>query len=425
MPHETVPTGAARVRVMLKGTSSRPETPTYKDYTNAWFTDYTTSGKATQGKVIQGRVHPLTAKATHRVVLPIEYVTDYNLAGGEGLTYTIRSTTNPTLMQDEGLLPALGGVQPPGVTGGLRFGNSHSNDQSGYYNSYKILGLYHATYNPQTKNLQKEVDNTFGAGNYFIPTQEQWWGVFESNEYRFFRDQGKSPNQTEIMAVGLDGNILRQAYLSDYSEGFTSPQGGDDETDSAVFYAIRFKARDNNSSPVNYASAYDAMIGSRKDYTYPSAPDNSFKCAYRFTRVGGNASWNKGDNRNLTNQLVIDVVYLGEEALPTSLDAISDARWWDAKKSQGAIFTKTFPACGFIRWATDGVSGWLRSRGGYAGILSSTPYNGIYVWQVSGMGSRISTDTQQEYVNGGTVRLFLDGAFNAALLHYPFSEEQT
>lgn len=64
----------AQNRILLKGTSSNPDT----DYTKIYLTDYAV-GAATGGKVIHGRVHRMTARATQRLGLPIEYVVDRNL----------------------------------------------------------------------------------------------------------------------------------------------------------------------------------------------------------------------------------------------------------------------------------------------------------------------------------------------------------
>lgn len=375
--HTTQPTAAADVRVMLKGESSRPETVTYKDYTNTWFTDYTTKA-GTQGKVTQGKVHPLTAKASHRVALPIEYVTEYNLAGGEGLTATVAAGATTGYLNS----PQIGGIQPAGVTGPLRFATSHDNDQSGYYNWYKIAGRHHADYNPDTRNLQAEVDATFGADKYYMPTIEQWWGVYPAVwpwgiMRRPWQATNEELNTTEWAGIGLGGDILRQTYESDYSRGFTSPYGSNDDENNAVFYAIRFQSRTRSCTPITHKWGYDATTGEQKPYIYPSAPDNSMKCAYRFTRVGGRASWEAYGSTaiNLTNQFIVDVVYLGEEATPTELATISDELWWSTKKSQDKVFSKIFPAAGEIT-PTGGLG--LRDRWGLYHSYSQSANSQVY-----------------------------------------------
>lgn len=332
MPRRRVSAASANVRVMLTGTSSRPQTATYRDYTNVWFTDYRVK-ISSRGKVTPGRVHALTVKATQRLALPIEYVAEYNLAGGEGLTYAVTPD----------------GLRPDGV-GPLRFATSHSNDQSGYYNWYKVVGRHNAQYNPDTRNLQTEVDKTFGADKYFIPTIEQWWGVYPSvpNVVRDWAGVTTSrSNIREFMAVGFGRDLLRQSYYSDYSQSFTLPHGGSDDTDDAVFYAIRFKAHTNVCSPGRYVVELDATTNLQRINSYPPARDNLLKCAYRFRRVGGRSAW-ATDNGNLSNRVIIDVVYLGEEDSPTELSTISDESWWASKSAQGLVISRSFPAAGQV-----------------------------------------------------------------------------
>lgn len=371
MPHEWQPMGVAQVRVMLKGTSSRPETATYKDYTNIWFTDYTTEGKAAHGKVIPGKVHPLTAKASRRVALPIEYVAEYNLAGGEGLT-DIATNVSPL---------------PSGMQGNLRLAYSHRNDQSGYYNKYKVVGVRDDTYNSQGKNLQTEVDKTFGADKYYIPTHDQWWGVFLPF-HKMWWDEEELPRYMDYMRVGLGADNFRQSYLSEFSKSFSQ----NNSTRDAVIYAIRFKSR-VGSSCVPYRDPYWGLEAAEVyTHIYPSAPDNSMKCAYRFRRVGGLSSWESSaggtDNGNMTNQLIIDVVHLGEETSPTELSAISNDSWWATKLSERKVISRTFSAPGYVGLDQSNVSSLLyRGKAAYYGSSSS---NESGMWSVSINGMELS-----------------------------------
>lgn len=332
MPHRLQP-ATAEVRVMLKGESSRPEASTYKDYIKTYFTDYAPKSTGMQGRVTQGRVHKLTARATKRVTLPIEYVTEYNLAGGDGLTYTVKDFISRP--------------QPPGAEGALRFANSHNNDQSGYYNWYKVAGHYDSLLNPGTTNLSNAtLVDTDGASitlrdKYFIPARDQWWGIWPAIpvNHRDWVGAKEILDYDEIMAVGSGGDILRQLYSSDYSQSLISPRGGNSPTDNAVFYAIPFKAKASNCTPMsNYLDG--------KHYLYFPAIDNSLKCAYRFTRVGGASSWGTYTNQNMTNRLIIDVVYLGEEDTPTGLSPVSDEAWWAARLAEDRFFLVPFPLLG-------------------------------------------------------------------------------
>lgn len=397
MPHKTVPTGAADVRVIFKGTSSRPETATYKDYTNTWFTDYKTEGKSTQGKVTQGRVHALTAKVSHRVALPIEYVTEYNLAGGNGLTHTVADgTTNGYLGST-----ALGGNQPAGVTGALRFATSHSNDQSGYYNGYKVLGLSNATYNPSTLSLQTQVHDTFGDDRYYIPRLDQWWGILP---LALSWTASAGTNKPEAMRVGSSTDEFMQSYLSDFSAPFTT----NNTTSNVTVYAIRFKDRTPSSCrPLVYPGwEYNPVTQTNKSLVYPAALDNSMKCAYRFTRVGGNTSWGLANNQNLSNQLIVDVVYLGEEATPTELATVSDESWWSTKRGEGKVISKTFPAAGSIN-SSNAVSGLLATRGSIGYYWSSSQHQPTDAWHAYVKNTEIYAGTAIHLRNAYSVRLFM------------------
>lgn len=324
MPHKVQPE-KAEVRVMLKGRSSSASW----DYTKTYFTDYAPKSTGTQGFITSGKVHNLSARATHRVVLPIEHVMEYNLAGGEGFTY--KASSSP---------------QPDGVTGNFRFAASQNNDQSGYYNWYKVVGRYHATYNPNRLNLQNDLKNM----EWFIPTLDQWWGVYPSNR-NFTWTGGGGMDFTEIMASFSGSKLLRASYLSDYSAAGERPN--DSYTTDAVVYAVRFKERRRNCNPVEQSLYYydpDTDVISSKSHTYPYAMDNSLKCAYRFTLAGGTASWADAylGSSNFTNHLVIDVAYLGDELNPTDLSTISNEEWWREKKRARLVVTKVFPATAYI-----------------------------------------------------------------------------
>lgn len=330
MPHTNLPSTATVVRVMMQGVSSRPETETYKDYTNTWFTDYapkaSTGGR---GRVTQGKVHPLTARVSHRLSMPIEHVTEYNLAGGTGLTYMISDKPSE---------------QPDGVLGDLRFATSHRNDQSGYYNWYKVLGRHHNIYNPDSRNLQTEVDRVFGVNKYYVPTAEEWNGVYPT---QISWGEGDDVfGFSEFMSVGSGSDKFKQIYLSSYLDSLADPYVG---------YSIRF------IPPV--AKSCDAIFDTWYGRgPYPLALDNSMKCAYRFRYIGTLGAWFPNYNRNLDTQIIIDVVYLGEEASPTELSTISNDDWWADRLSEKRVITRTFPAAGWVV-AREGRSPYLENRG--------------------------------------------------------------
>lgn len=384
MPNQVVPTGAADVRVMFKGTSSRPETADYKDYTNIWFTDYTTVGKASQGKVTEGKVQTLRANASHRLSLPIEYVTEYALAGGDGFTS----------------VPAMSPL-PAGVQGNLRFATSHRNDQSGYYNWYKVAGRHHAVHNPNSGNLQTAVDVAFGADKYYLPTQDQLWGIFPSPEiYSRSWVATATLNRNESMRVGSGRDEFKQSYLSDYSAGSSV----NNTTSDATIYAIRFKARLRTScAPIRMEGwDYDAATGTNRSHMYTSAPDNSLKCAYRYRRVGGSSAWNS--RQSLDTQLIVDVVYLGEEA--TELSTISSDSWWTTKQTEGKVISRTFSAPGHLYALGDGSYA-LFDRGYWGPLRAANQATATKSWSVYVNGSVIDASQHYELEHAHAVRLFI------------------
>lgn len=353
MPTSNQSTMTAKVQVMLRGVSSRPTSATYKDYTQTYFTDYAPKSSGTQGKVTQGKVHKLTAKATRRLVMPIEYVTENNLAGGEGFVSPLRGYT----------------PQPESARGELRFATSHKNDASGYYVGYKILGVVNEELNPSGEVLSnatlKDTNGTLIPLNrkYFIPGADHWWGVFPSHLNRAWDTTNDLIGHSDYVALGVNGELVRRHYKSDYSKGFTSPRGGTHATSNSVIYAIRFNpARVSNS----WAWDDDLSTGNRKTYDYATTLDNSMRCAYRFIRVGGKDAWDAVsiiDNReDKTHQLIVEAVYLGEETTPTTLAKISDDSWWETKKKAGFVVSKIFPAMGNALAQSEGDEVYHRNR---------------------------------------------------------------
>lgn len=371
MPHTTQP-NAVSTHVMMTGETNRISSKPLE----IWATDY----KVKLSKLEQGKVYALRANVTTgRPLLPIDYVTDYNLAGGEEWTYTT-TNINP---------------QPAGVLGSLRFATSHNNDQSGYYNWYHVVGRNESTHNPNGLRLLDAVDAKWGKDKYVVPVADQWWGVHPSRFFYRFNTDTVTLNVDEVMAFGSDDNLLRQSYKSDYSQGFSDNMA----TSDAVVYAIRFKER-QVADPVRFSADYDPIAKAGKVYTYPSSPDSFFKCAYRYTRVEGHDAWLLSRpsvihpnpslvNANLTSHFVIDVVYLGEEAVPTTLNQISNPQWWDDKKAKGLVISKTLPTAGVLK--LDGQNfdqaGTLIDRGGWNSYWSSSQrrvlLGGAYIWTPS------------------------------------------
>lgn len=330
MPNTTQVT-TPRVRVVFKGKSSRPQTETFKDYTNTYTTDYTLKESGTQGKVTQGKVHTLTANAISLVRLPIEYVTEYNLAGGPS-------------NQPNNIRP-----KPEAVLGPLRFAQSHDNDQSGYYSGHQVCGyiVVSGNFYPYSGIMGQTLDTGEKiADHYVVPSVDQWWGIFTANpsgnnvigNLGYYTNQHRFNGEIEPMTVG---DNFRGSYESDYSPTYYTV---DNATSDAVFYAIRFKANPNCQG-IDRVNDYDVTNQRKISNYFPRAVDNSLKCAYRYTRVGGADAW-RSNNAPTTpkHRVIVDVVYLGDDR--TSIDDISNPAWWTARTTQ--TITRIFPVPGQI-----------------------------------------------------------------------------
>ncbi len=296
--------------------------------------------------------------------LPLEYVAEYNLAGGftygSSFNYSYPAHATPTAAQTDNA---------------LRWATSHANDQSGYDNWYVLKGIHDAAYNPNTKNLFS--DSFFSPGQpghgYHLPSRWEWMGVFSYNGQAY-----GSPNNNSVNEACEFGGI-KKTFGADYIS-----------TGNGVCYALRFKKATggpNDNSPIS---------------EFPQATDDSTLCAYRYTRVG---SFNI-DN-NLTSQLKVDCVYLGEAGASTPISTISNDAWWSARASE--TVTRIFPAAGNIYPASvSGSSGTLNNRGHYGYCWSGTENGSSFAWYAYFYSNLANTYNVYGKNYGYAVRLFAD-----------------
>ncbi len=355
MPAPTQP-AEVRTRVTMRFTTALVST----DVTKTYFTDYVPSATS-GGRPKMGKVYHLSANANRNLVIPIQYVAEYNLAGGAGVTYPVTNVS-----------PA-----PDGSQGELRFSNRHPsdptgalnpiphrNDQSGYYTKYYITATMHGAYNPSGVNLldltavdTDGVPRVLGT-KYRVPEADDMWGVFSAYTlvWFFLATNETASNTSDMMKVGegTGATTLLEHYNSEYSNGIVHT--GTNEANDAVVYAIRFGKREDCQS---LTSTLPLSI----TRYYTAAPDDAMKCAYRFTRKGGANSWTM-DNSSLETGVVIDVVYLGNELTKTTLADISDPSWWSTPGRQ--VLSRTFPATG------NAGGGRLSGRGVFGVYLTST-----------------------------------------------------
>lgn len=303
-----------KTRILVRGTA-KGGIQWHHDYTHLYFTSYMPRPNT---QVQNHAVHHLTTTITKRVALPIEYLTEYNLQGGEAGVVDIPNTNNSS-----------GGgnlSQSKRYSGLLRFTESHKNDESGYYNWYVASGTYDPIFNPQSRNLSTEkisdriFDHNGGTcletprldTRYRIPRIEDWWGAFPGSRARIihFVKNENPASVEEFMTTGEGGQIcdvLRQTYTSQYS----SPQKI--ASNKKVVYALRFGK--HNTCTTNLS-----VEGERKFYT--PAPDNTMLCAYRYTVLGEDVCWEGQNSKNTA--LVIDVVYLGENGANMTLQNLAN-----------------------------------------------------------------------------------------------------
>ncbi|WP_333616204.1 BACON domain-containing protein [Bacteroides pyogenes] len=305
------------------------------------------------------------AEMAIRVILgkvPLEYVAEYNLAGGYQYGSSFSSSS------PGGAVPT-----PAQIDEQLRWATSHNNDQSGYYNWYVCKGETNSIYNPTGKHLFD--DSFFSPGNpghgYHLPSRQELTGVFS---YSYNAQYGGSTNQSVNEACEFGG--IKKTYLNTY---FSSGDG--------VCYAIRFKAATGNPNDGSSLSEF------------PKAEDKNMRCAYRYTRVESFAY----DN-NLTSRLKVDCVYLGEAGASTVIDDIKEDSWWTSHSAE--IVTRIFPAAGYIYPAPVSGSGSLRYRGDSGYYWSGTELNSSFAWSAYFHSGSANASSSNDKFLGFAVRLF-------------------
>lgn len=269
--------------------------------------------------------------------IPIEYVTEYNLAGGP----SIKPNGIP--------------ITTPGLQGPLRFAGSHDNNQSGYYSLANFPNAGYIDLNTATLP-----DGTVLGSKYHMPTIEEWTGITGYSHTGFYNTP--LSNQTYSEAV-TSGNVQKT-----YTTDFQTPGNG-------IAYALRFKS-----------ATVQSKVG------YPPATDNNMLCAYRYERVGTMSA------DNLTDHLIVSVVYLGPNSTET-ITSISNENWWKARSSR--TISRIFPACG---------------------AAQVNPYNYTWHLQFRGVGGRYNSSTVLYEGGGWQKRASMN--FNSQTVHSSFLETQ-
>ena len=325
-----------------------------------------TNGKGFKDGYLEIRAGRLYTKINIKQIgTPLDYVAEYNLAGGSIYNSPFISSVPP------GISPTAAQTDP-----NLHWASSHSNDQSGYYNWYVLTGENNDTYNPNAKKLFDDVFFKLGhpGYGYHLPSRWELTGVFSYSG----NTQYDSPTNTSNVNEAIEFGGIKKTFANDY---FSSGNG--------VCYALRFKQGTGN--PIDDSSLSD----------FPLATDNNMVCAYRYTRVGSFA------NHDFTSLLKVDCVYLGS-AFTGNISTINNDSWWDSHTSEAVV--RIFPAAGYISFPTFISSGLLEARGEYGRYWSSREFPSLLgnAWNVSFYSYSAFANYRDVKHHGFSVRLFAD-----------------
>ena len=133
-----------------------------------------TDGKSFKNGYLEVRAGRLYTKVNVEQIgkMPLEYVAEYNLAGGNHQYGVVFSTS-----EDPSGIPST----PAQSDNHLRWAASHENNESGYYNWYICKGIQNSAGNPSGKNMFNDAFFTSGAGKgYHLPSRWEWAG-FQSH----------------------------------------------------------------------------------------------------------------------------------------------------------------------------------------------------------------------------------------------------
>lgn len=289
---------------------------------------------------------PVVASNAYRIDLeldrpkmPLEYVADYNLAGGS--------------------LVRKGTTLRPGMQGELRFAEDHLNNTSGYYDWYRSMGVTHPDYNPNGDNLfthEIAVKDEKGRTTrmplkelYHIPSLEEWTGIFG------------------------DGNNTRSQF------GYIAEYFG---TDAVTIHGVRNTYKSvvkSEGTGIGYAIRLMDASGTQEAKTgWPVATTNDMRTAYRYERIG---DFSGSDNNS---RLKVKSVYLGA-GFSGNINTIADESWWQTKEREGLVVTREFSASGAIRelpWGNGDLT--------IAGSLKELNTNGFYLSSTEDTGNTVN-----------------------------------
>ncbi len=275
-----------------------------------------------------------TTVYVERPILPIEYMTEYNLAGGTDFMVI------PTNSSDS-----------KGTSGSLRFSNRsadgsiesapYANNLSGYYSWNLAMGT-----SSGVKLEDQNLIDTDGAtivlkSKYRLPDADDHWNIFPTDNTSF--QHSTTIDRTEY---GKTTDGTRQTYRSQYSRVYT----GVPTTNDVTMYAIRQQKALSGDTERTFTTNEGSV------WNYPKATTDAMACAYRYVRRGAFSA------DNLTEHLTVDVVYLGAGSSETleTLAQKNESFWTSG-------ISRTFPATGYVS-----ASNTLSMRGKGGAMLATT-----------------------------------------------------
>lgn len=393
---------ASAIRSKISFYAENQTTPD-KDYSHTYLTDYEYTADKQKRTLAEARVYTLRVNATTHVRLPLEYMADYDLAGGRdnGFTFALdRSVTN-------------------GSQGPLRFANRDRDgsartdgrvEGAAYYHYYAtdLPGMNtDATYNPQGLSIAtQDVIDTDGntipfSSKYRIPDHDDIWGVLPryggANALNVYVDP-KTGNTIDMGATIFFNSTFTPGYPTiPILEEIKIGEGITAQTALMQYYvaiwnkprkvpgrqvtvtAIRLQKQEDGCELGNLSRLFTG----EPQHLYTAALTNHLRSAYRYIMKfeGINIEGTSAGEPILT----IEMVHLGNDA--TTATEIDQDAWWTQKEQEGKVIKRIFHKGPWgningsdINYASNWITHWARNMYNDSGVrtrfhyLNDTPH---------------------------------------------------
>lgn len=385
---------ASAIRSKISFYAENQTTPE-KDYSNTYLTDYEYTADKQKRTLAEARVYTLRVNATTHVRLPLEYMADYDLAGGRdnGFSFAIdRSVTSSS-------------------RGPLRFANRNPDgsertdgkvEGAAYYHYYStdLPGMNaDATYNPQGLSIATQnVIDTDGAtipfsSKYRIPDHDDLWGVLPryggANALNIYVDP-KTGNTID-MGSTIQFNVTSGYPTVPILEEIKIGEGITSQTALMQYYtaiwnrprkergvrvtvtAIRLQKQEDGCELGNLSRLFTG----EPEHLYTAALTNHLRSAYRYimkyegVNVGGTSAGEP--------ILTIEMVHLGDD--DTKATDIDQDAWWTQKEKEGKVIKRIFHKGSWgningseINYSSNWITHWARNMYNNDGVRTRLHY---------------------------------------------------